>query len=448
MDKDQFENNMRVTAILGAGVNLEYFDWSDKTPSTANITKCIVSTKYFKHSDGSQSPIPSLIRKIYLRLCRKYPFGALNPKDNKSYGIMHFEKIFHALEELDSYDKIWTRHAKDPSYAQLFAHFTKPAFKYNPDEIHSALFWMASLIMDFVNYYNDYFITHKEGTCKWYTDFWRKASFKWDVFNFNYDTTIENSIDNFNDGYVDVEDHANIQRFDPNRLMQSKTNTINHIHGCILYGYGDFSIEEENRDLIFKYGFHDWFKWDNYELNKKHWIGRSSSSEVSQSGGTLFPSPIITGLNKTDKLLTLPFSTYRLNLSQRLFQSHALLIAGYSFGDYYVNYELERMRLYHGDKLRVVLIDYWDLQNYRDMSDQDKIHAYLEFGEIDGISHQKACFIEKVIHSSQLDYYKNGFKKLTHKNYMISDNKQLMLFVGGWKNALQYRDKIYEFLCS
>ena len=64
MDKDQFENNMRVTAILGAGVNLEYFDWSDKTPSTANITKCIVSTKYFKHSDGSQSPIPSLIHKI------------------------------------------------------------------------------------------------------------------------------------------------------------------------------------------------------------------------------------------------------------------------------------------------------------------------------------------------------------------------------------------------
>ena len=87
-------NDMRVTAVLGAGVNLEFFAWSDKTPTTANITKSIVNAKYFKHVDGSQSKIPVLINKVYKRLCKKYSLGALNPKDEKSYGIIHFEKIF------------------------------------------------------------------------------------------------------------------------------------------------------------------------------------------------------------------------------------------------------------------------------------------------------------------------------------------------------------------
>lgn len=442
-------NDMRVTAVLGAGVNLEFFAWSDKTPTTANITKSIVNAKYFKHVDGSQSKIPALINKVYKRLCKKYSLGALNPKDEKSYGIIHFEKIFHALEELDSFDKIWNRKSKDPSYTPLFAYFASPACKYNPDEIHLSLFWVVSMIMDFVNHYNEYFITHKwEDTCKWYTEFWRDAKFKWDIFNFNYDTTIENCIDDYTDGFADIENHNSLQCFDPNLLMQSSTNTVNHIHGCILYGYGDLSIDEENQYYVFKYGFHDWYKWKTYDLNIKHWMGRGTSSDVSQSGDTLFPSPIITGLNKTDKLVNLPFATYHFNLSQRLFQSHSLLIAGYSFGDYYVNYELERMRLYHGEKLRVVLIDYWSLQNYQDMPEEYIIHAYLEYSEPDSISHQKAHFISKVMHSGHLDYYKDGFCKLTYDNYMISNNKQLMLFVGGWKKALQHRDEIYKFLYS
>lgn len=442
------DKQLRVTAVLGAGINLEFFEWSENTPTTANITKSIVNARTFKYNDGSQSPIPVLIREIYEHLCQTYPLGSLDPKDYNSYGIIHFEKIFHILEELDSFDKIWTRNVKDSSYAQLFAHFASPAFQYNPNEIHSSLKWMVSLIMEFVSYYNDYFIAHKEDACRWHTDFWGNATFLWDIFNFNYDTTIENCIKEYADGYADVDGRKDFKSFYPNELMQSSVSTINHIHGCILYGYGDLTTEEENNDYIYKYAFHDWYKWRDYELNKRHWIGRGSSSDVSQGGNTLFPSPIITGLNKTDKLLILPFATYRLNLSQRLFQSHALLIAGYSFGDYYVNYELERMRLYHGDRLRVVLIDYWSLQSYQDVPEQDIIHAYLEFGEADGISHHKACFIEKIMHSSQLDYYKNGFNKLTYKNYLISENKQLMLFVGGWKRALEHRDKIYEFLCS
>ena len=436
----------RVTAILGAGINLEYFGWSDKTPTTANITQAVVNTSKYIYPDGSMGTIPGLIKDVYLHLCATNPAGALDP--NESYGEMHFEKIFHILEELDSYDKLWTRKAKDSTLIPTFAYFANPAFGYNPADIRDSLFKTVTLIMDFVNYYNEYFRLHKEDTCKWYTDFWRDAKYKWDIFNFNYDTTIENSLKQYEDGFEDVKNHPNLHNFNPNKLLQSTNNTINHIHGCILYGYGDFSAEEENKENIYKYDFHDWCKWATYALNQKHWIGRSASSAVTQSGDSIFPSPIITGLNKADKLLILPFSTYRLNMSQRLAQSSSLLIAGYSFGDYYVNYELERMRLYHGDKLRVVLIDYWSMKNYKNMPVADMIKAYIEFNEPDSISVHKAHFLSKVMQSGTLDYRRDHFNTLTYNNYLISENKQLMLFVGGWKNALKHQDEIYEFLQS
>ena len=38
------------------------------------------------------------------------------------------------------------------------------------------------------------------------------------------------------------------------------------------------------------------------------------------------------------------------------------MIAGYSFGDLYVNQIIERMELIHGNSKRVVLIDWWPLQ--------------------------------------------------------------------------------------
>lgn len=435
----------RVTAILGAGINLEYFGWSDKTPTTANITKSVVNTSEYVYDDGSKGAIPGLIKDVYLHLCATNSPKELDP--NQSYGEMHFEKIFHVLEMLDSYDKIWTRGYKN-SLVPIFAYFAGPTFRYNPDEIHDALYKTITLIMDFINHYNEYFIQHKEDTCRWYTDFWREAKFKWDIFNFNYDTTIENSLSKYEDGFEDIQGHPHLQRFNPNKLLQSANSTINHIHGCIQYGFSDLTSEEDNKENIYTYDFHDWFKWDTYALNKNHWIGRGASSLISQSGDSIFPSPIITGLNKADKILILPFSTYRLNMSQRLTQSHALLIAGYSFGDYYVNYEIERMRLYHGDKLRVVLIDYWSMEDYKNMPVTDMIKAYIEFNEPDSISVHKALFLSKVMQSGNLGYYKDHFNTLTYDNYLISENKQLMLFVGGWRKALQYKEDIYRFLQS
>lgn len=303
--------------------------------------------------------------------------------------------------------------------------------------------------MEFINHYDEYFAQHKHDICKWYFDFWSNTTFKWDVFTLNYDTTIENSLDEYEDGFEDIEKYPDFQRFNPLKLLASHNHTINHLHGCTLYEHSRMFIEDTNKQQVFYYDSYDWYKWKNFSKSLNVWLGMSTSTPNAQNGDTIFPSPIITGLNKTDKILPLPFSTYRYNLTDKLIKNNALIIAGYSFGDYYVNNELERMRLYHGDGLRVVVVDCWSKGDYDYDNERDAIKARLEHFDDYELPHEFITFLCKVMRVGFLDYHRDGFNKLTYDNYYVSPNKQLMLFVGGWKKAISnYADKIYEFLES
>ena len=440
------ESANRVTAIIGAGINLEFFDWSDDSPTCANITKSIVTASEYVFKDGSKTELPTLIHDIYMYLCEKLS-SKKHPLDpNVSYNIVHFEKIFHILEMLDSYDKVWTRGYQNNSIP-LFARITVPAYEYTPDDIRSSLHWMIVLIMEFINHYDEYFAQHKHDICKWYFDFWSNSTFKWDVFTLNYDTTIESSLDEYEDGFEDIAKYPDFQQFNPLKLLASHSHTINHLHGCTLYGHSRMSLEDTNKQQIFYYKSYDWYKWRSFSKSLSAWLGISTSTPNAQNGDTIFPSPIITGLNKTDKILPLPLSTYRYNLTDKLIKNNALIIAGYSFGDYYVNNELERMRLYHGDGLRVVVVDYWSKGDYDD--ERDAIKARVEHFDGYELPHEFITFLCKVMRVEILDYYRDGFNKLTYDNYYVSPNKQLMLFVGGWKKAVSnYAKEIYEFLNS
>ena len=48
-------------------------------------------------------------------------------------------------------------------------------------------------IMDIVDSYNVHFMNVPEAEM-WYKNFFRASLHKWDIFNFNYDTTIEASL--------------------------------------------------------------------------------------------------------------------------------------------------------------------------------------------------------------------------------------------------------------
>lgn len=437
--------NKRVTAILGAGVNLAFFDWNDTTPSTTNITKHLVTTPEVVYYDGSKGKISPLIRRVYEHLCAIHPTTPLDPNDTASYGIMHFERIFHIIEMLDAYTHVWNYKYIDITQVPLFAYFTSPNFKYSADEPHEALSQMTYLIMDFVNRYNEFYQTNKETSCKWYKDFWTGAKFKWDIFNFNYDTTIEHSI-NCEDGYEEVPNYAPLQKFSPQKLLLSTNNTINHVHGCLLYSYSNMKLPDENKEQYLR-NSHDWYKWPSFRESMGLFVGHGMSPIIAPNGDAIFNSPIITGLNKTEKLVIQPFATYRYNLSQKILKNSSIIIAGYSFGDYYVNLELEHIRLYHGNKLRVVLIDKWSIGSFADIEEEK--HMIRDFIESkhNSINNEMALFICRVMQISRFDNYEY-FRRLRCNSPFISDNGQLMLFIGGIKQALLYKDDIYAFLKS
>ena len=275
------------------------------------------------------------------------------------------------------------------------------------------------------------------------------------MFNLNYDTTVEQSIKEYEDGYEDIVDQEGFQRFNVRKLLANKDglSTINHMHGCLLYG-GD-RYKNVNHD-VYDYDHQDMYKWPDVDTAYDRWLGSSSSSGTAQDGSVIVQGPIITGLAKTEKVTCLPYDGYRNNFFRCITQNRGLLIAGYSFGDRYINQMFYRMFQAHGDKTRVVLIDYWDMTGYymdneadegdpeptdADMNPRYFEHYFtLEHGNVETL-----MFIKRVTHHD-VDVW-NHFNRLSLTGPMVSDNGCLMLFVGGFKSAVEkHGDEIMKFL--
>lgn len=434
------EPTKRISAILGAGVNLDFH--LHNMPSTSYITEKVVNATYsvmkFPEIEKENS---TLVWDIYQAICQRYSLGALDPAT--SYGIVHFEILYHALEELYSYDKHWRVNPyRSPDDIPPFAYLTHCDIKYKSTHISQVMKQFIRIIMAIVNEYDCEYKKNKNGIESWYREFWALCPFKWDVFTFNYDTTVERSIP-YEDGFEIINGYQ-FKQMNPIALLQSSEHTVNHLHGCILYGEDNFTVEDKNKRNIYDYNTHDWYCWQNYNLADQHRF--NTSDQKNQAGETIFRSPIITGLHKTDKIVNLPFDIYRYNLNRRLMINNAILIAGYSFGDLYVNYELERMQLYHGKNWRVVLIDYWGKDTYTSRDEEivalDRYLANLPYS-----NHRLFEFLCKVMEIGEIDHHTFS-KRWRYASPNISDNGRLMLFIGGTKNALRYRNNIYTFLQS
>jgi hypothetical protein len=143
---------------------------------------------------------------------------------------------------------------------------------------------------------------------------------------------------------------------------------------------------------------------------------------------------------------------------QSINKNRGLLIAGYSFGDYYINKMFYRMHQVHGDDCRVVLIDYWDIAKFimeyesdddaKPITDKDLsprlFEHYFDYncGNIEAM-----MFVKRVVHQDS-DVWRH-FKNLSLTGPMVSDNGNMMLFIGGMRKAIENHGKeIMEFLRS
>ena len=425
--------NKRITTIIGAGAPMD-FSYSKEMvkPSTANITNKIIE-KYDVFDIVNHKSITSyLAKRIYQRLNKLYPIKD-NWKEEKKERNINFEMVFHVLESLYAYNPVWRGGCNNPDTYPLFAPFVKSRINKDIDLISQIFPQFIMRIMDIINSYNQHFIENKNIAEKWYFDFFSRESVLWDIFNLNYDTTIENCIMNFNDGFETINGE-NFMKFNPSVLWQSSLSTINHLHGCINYYFDSYKDPNEN---AFNCGFHDLYKYKSYDEVKKKMEGRSYSNPANQTGESYYISPIITGLRKTDKITNFPLDFYYGKLYKSVIENNYLIIIGYSFGDLYINNLIENMLAIHGDKAKIVLIDYWD----KNKIDSQGFEHYCEY-----------CVpsneMSVIVKASKQNLYKasKSLRKKYESNYLLSENGRLMLFIDGFKQASTSTDEIFSFL--
>ena len=190
-------NNPRVTMIMGAGAVLDMnFPSNIIKPTTWNITEKV--RKPYDDIFCANREI-TIVEDIYQILVRSFPadhniWWATNYIPN-----IHFEILFHVMEQLIAYQSVWASNNHNPYTFPHFAPFTAMNFSFDPKDLNQVMWKFIMRIMEIVNAYNEYF-RNDNGAENWYRDFF-KSDFKWDVFNFNYDTTVEQSLGMYEDGF-------------------------------------------------------------------------------------------------------------------------------------------------------------------------------------------------------------------------------------------------------
>lgn len=424
----------RTTLLIGAGSPLDLTLPNDLAfPSTGNITQKVCEP-YRNFMDDKQ-PI-NIVQDIYDRLMAVYP-----PKENPfsceaPQPYIHFEHLFHVLEMLDSYHWVWRGNCKNEAIFPVFAPFTKSDFDFDGSVLHSVLDDFVLRIMDIITQYNDYY-NQRHSEHDWYRNFYQRFKAASDYFILNYDTTIEQTIGEYEDGYEPDDIQDKFLQFNPHRLLNNPNglSTINHLHGCINYYFSTY--KDSNQD-VYTFQSRDLYKYPNYATVRKLMLGRGQSSPANQSGETYKAAPIITGLRKLDKLNCIPFDFYHTNMANCLTRNHKLIIYGYSFGDSYCNQLIERMAYMHGNKTRIVLIDKWDIPH------GDRWHAghWLNRGI--------GTFLCKIVMCKTFDgviqeLYNNEDKS---SGALISNNRNLMVFPNGFKCAAEHVSEMDSFLNS
>lgn len=255
----------------------------------------------------------------------------------------------------------------------------------------------------------------------WYKNFWKGFGGQLDVFNLNYDNTVEYSLGEYVDGFVGFT--QDYERFEPEALWNAPTDkaTVNHLHGCVLYG------DVNPKPTEYYYSHRDLYKFYPDVVKEAFFSGQWMPR--NQAGDTVLYTPIITGLKKTDKICYLPQSFYHANLVKKVIENPSLFICGYSFSDLYVNQLLQRHKLIHGDKERVVIVEKWPVH-----VNEDNISLYRYF--MDNTSGGLKEFVSRLTEGGRemLEVFKQ-FKQLSDHCWE-SSNGVLRIYTRGAKDAV------------
>jgi hypothetical protein len=276
----------------------------------------------------------------------------------------NFEDIFHALEVLDSCVNVGSTGTIKQFKPHFYPFFTPTIPSAGPwinqFALNAAKKDLLETVANAIHSYDSAF--SPAGANTWFAAFWRNmiADLLLDLGTLNYDNTIEHSLQplhHLEDGYSLSAQPSSFARFEPTHFCGYHGSRMMHLHGNIHFGFDPMRTLNTSTQM-FDDEWGDVFKFSTFNEAVQTWPSWWSGTRA-QSGEQIVGGPIITGLRKTDKLLTYPYSVYNSEYSEALLRNPRLLVVGYSFGDYHYNSLLGKMPAIHKDRRRIVIITYF-----------------------------------------------------------------------------------------
>ncbi|MBE6524747.1 MAG: hypothetical protein E7Z65_07785 [Thermoplasmata archaeon] len=169
-----------------------------------------------------------------------------------------------------------------------------------------------------------------------------------DIFNLNYDDLLDDLFKPYDDGFtvkgsIEVGNVGSYYGFDvKGSVIPDSCNLLNHLHGSIHFFNGAPSGESYDSPM-FKYEI----PWSDIFLQV---VTNQNQTE------TIF-SPIITGLDKMNSMVHVPYNYYHSNLLQSMRNNCRLIIIGYGFGDYYINAQILYFKRNEGNRILYISPD-------------------------------------------------------------------------------------------
>lgn len=394
----------RITILLGAGAMIEATGLG-----TGVLTdKVFESCKKYKLKSGEE-----ILREFAKDFAKKHS-KTMYPKDAS------FEDLFDILECYMDYQN---QDFNDTGSVIL----STIKDKYIVDD-KTALFGLRRDFLDTINNaINEYDQEYsKEGA--WMTSFFhsliKNEKCFLDVFTLNYDTWMEQILGNYVDGFIDINKfnglknaYDGLMRFSPSVYLNPLNNhTISHLHGQICFEESDLKSEDVNA-FMFEEQEYTLYKYSTFKQAQDLRNRRIRSNLNSQSGHTIFPTNIITGRMKTDKMVWSPMQIYMHGLMKALMNNEDLIIIGYGFGDLYVNTLLFQYLQKHKDNKRVRLITYCSEKQFDDevcayhslFQGRQAVFAQCMMGNPGWCTYNRKSYYESKV--SDAGIYIDGFKK-------------------------------------
>ena len=263
-----------LNVIVGAGAVLD-FEHIGVLPSVKSITEEVLKINTQK-VDGTERP---LIKDLYDGIIERLKKVG-NPEVRRFFHPeVNFEELLHVLEMCLSYSSCWHDEYLHWTVFPLYGALMEPnqiLKDINTVEYERAAYALEERVMEIVNQYDSAF--KQDGSSEqWYRDFWfsmKGAS----IFSLNYDSTIEESVDSYEDGFEEVSGESYF-RFSAKRYYENheRKTTIAHLHGSILFS--------EPKSFPFEYSTRDLVKNKDYKSAlKKRIISQFCTSDSSKRG--------------------------------------------------------------------------------------------------------------------------------------------------------------------